>query len=100
MVPKVQLHLRGHAKGVGDVGVHAGGVRGRQLAAVRLVGARSVQVAPLAQRPEHGLGRRKGQRHAHELARALDADVRSRLHTVRRLHSQLHMLCMHASVSL
>ena len=51
-VAKVQLQLRGHAERVGDLGVHARGVRGRQLALVRLVAAARVQVAPLAQRAE------------------------------------------------
>ena len=92
MVPKVKLHLRSHAKGIGDMGVHAGSVSRRQLAAVRLVRARSVQVSPLPQRPEHGLHRGIGKSHAHELAGALDADVRSWVHTVCCLQKHSHSL--------
>ena len=84
-VAEVELHLCGHPKGVCDMRVHAGGIRSGQLAAVRLISAHRVQVAPLAQRPEHGLSGRVGQGHAHELARALDADVRSRFHAMRCL---------------
>ena len=92
-VAKVKLHLCGHPKGVCDMRVHAGGIRSGQLAAVRLISAHSVQVAPLAQRPEHGLSGRIGQGHTHELARALDADVRSRFNAMRclqRCRARLH----------
>ena len=81
-VAKVELHLCSHTQGIGNVCVHTGGVCGCQLAAVRLVSARSVQVTPLPQRPEHGLHRGVGQRDAHQLARALDADVRPWVCTV------------------
>ena len=81
-VAKVELHLCCHAEGVRDMCVHAGSVCGRQLAAVRLVRARSVQVAPQPQRPEHGLHSCEGQRDSQELACALDADVRPRVYSV------------------
>ena len=84
-VAKVKLHLCGHPKGVRDMRVHAGGIRSGQLAAVCLISAHSVQVAPLAQRPEHGLSGRESQGHTHELACALDADMRSRFNAMRCL---------------
>ena len=84
-VAKVKLHLCGHPEGIRDMCVYAGGIRSSQLAAIRLISAHSVQVAPLAQRPEHGLSGRVGQGHTHELACALDADVRSRFHAMRCL---------------
>ena len=51
-VAKVQLQLRSNAERVGDLRVHARGVRGRQLALVGLVAAARVQVAPLPHRAQ------------------------------------------------